>query len=75
MNSAQLDLWEAELSALPWRGVRPRVLTRGSKVSIFKAQAVERTTDFVDADQLPLFPELVKKAPREYRGAPLLKEV
>jgi len=74
MNSAQLDLWQGELDALPWQGRSPRVLTRGHLGLIFKARAVKSVSEFVDPLQLELR-LTTKKAPWVYRGAPLLQEV
>ncbi len=54
--SDQLDLWEASLHALPWRGVSPRVLTRGRLAFIFKPEAQKHERFFVDPDQLLLWP-------------------
>ncbi len=74
MAQLELDLDDVR-RRVPWGGVQPRVLTRGYAQFIFKAQAVKKTSDSVDADQLPLFPGLVRKAPWVYQGAPLLQEV
>ncbi len=56
---------------LPWEGRSPRALTRGSKWAIFKQQGVKSMGDFVDPEQYDLW-RRIKKAPRGYRGAPLL---
>ncbi len=74
MNSGQLqlDLWEAEISRLPWRGQRPRGLTTAAKLVIFKAQAVKSERELELAGQLVLG-LTAKRAPWVYRGAPLLK--
>ena len=71
MNSTQLDLWEQELNALPWRGQSPRGLTRVHVNLIFKPEAGEQERTFVDRNQLEMWPA-VKKAPWSYQGAPLL---
>ena len=71
--SVQLDLFE-DVMRQPWQGRSPRGLTRAAKLLFFR-QAPQRTPDIFDGDQLTLFPELVKKAPQVYRGAPLLQEV
>jgi len=73
----QLDLFEDTVvgsSKTPWEGRSPRALTRGSKMFTLKAQAAKSVSDFVDDDQFDLWLP-VKKAPWEYQGAPLLKEV
>ncbi len=59
---------------IPWAGRSPRDLTRASSSVIFKARAEKSVSDFVDADQVDLWPT-GKKAPWVYQGAPLLKEV
>ncbi len=74
MNSSQLDLWESELVALPWRGQSPRALTRCRKALFSRQEPPKSVSEFVDIDQLELWPP-AKKAPRfHYRGAPLLQE-
>ena len=61
-----------DLSREPWEGRSPRGLTRVALSTIFKAQAEKSTGDFVrDENQYDLWLP-VKKAPRKYRGAPLL---
>jgi len=71
MNSSQLDLFEAELAALPWRGVSPRVLTRGWNALFLQPEAQKNERFFVDPGQYDLWPS-AKRAPRVYRGAPSL---
>ncbi len=57
---------------LPWGGRSPRALTRGYERFILKAQAAKSTSDFVgDPGQFDLWLP-IKKAPREYLGAPSL---
>ena len=77
MNSTQLDLWQAELVAMPWGGQSPRALTRAAKRFIFKARAVKDERFFSDPTQLKLFDEQIP-GPR-YTGAstliPLPREV
>lgn len=67
----QLDLWQAELDALPWGGQSPRALTSAAKRFIFKAQAGKDERFFSDPMQRGLFDE-EPKAPWLYQGAPLL---
>ena len=74
MNSEQLDLWQAELDALPWQGRSPRSLTRGG-IALFLRRELEKDDRFfVDPNQADLFSSTTN-APRIYRGAPLFKEV
>ncbi len=69
---ATLDLWEAEISRVPWRGQSPRALTRARK-ALFLSQAAQKDDCFfVDPDQVDLW-IATKKAPWIYQGAPLLK--
>jgi len=75
MNSAQLDLWQAELDALPWQGRSPRVLTRAHLGLILQPEAQKDDRFFVDPNQCDLFPVGMTNAPWIYQGAPLLKEV
>ena len=68
----QLDLWEEELSALPWRGVRPRVLTRGWRVLFLRREPQKDDCFFVDSDQSDMWATVKKGPPGSSRGAPLL---
>ena len=71
---AQLDLWQVELDALPWQGQSPRDLTKARK-ALFLEQARQKDDRLVvDPNQLDLWPS-AKKAPRIYRGAPLLLDL
>ncbi len=56
---------------LPWSGRSPRALTKGYKRFILEAQATKGCPPFRDPDQFDLW-LAAKKAPRVYRGAPLL---
>jgi len=75
-NSEQLELWPAMFPgerSLPWGGVSPRVLTAGYKRFILKTQGEKSAS--VDPLQHDLWKDMViQKAPRIYRGAPLLVE-
>jgi len=73
MNSDQLDLWEGEVARLPWRGRSPRDLTRVQIALFLRREPQKNERFFVDPEQLELFPVAKKKAPRKYRGAPLLQ--
>ena len=56
----------------PWEGRSPRALTRGYKRFTLKAQAKKSVSDFVrDPSQYDLWLP-IERAPRVYRGAPLL---
>ncbi len=75
MNSAQLDLWEGELDALPWRGKSPRGLTRGRKLLFFRREPQKSERFFVDPEQYELFPAAKRRPLGEtHLGAPLLIE-
>ncbi len=74
MNSTQLDLWEHEVAALPWRGVSPRVLTRGSKALFLRREPQKDDRFFVDPNQRDLFLAAIT-GPPQYGGAPLLLEL
>ncbi len=70
----QLDLFESTVvgaGRVPWEGRSPRALTRGRKRFIFEAQAWKSVGEAVDPEQYDLWLP-IKKAPRIYRGAPLL---
>ncbi len=71
---AQLDLWQAELNALPWQGRNPRSLTRASLGLFLKRERQKDDCFFVDPNQLLLM-LAEPKAPWVYQGAPLLLEV
>ena len=71
--SDQLDLFELEVAALPWRGVSPRALTKGARSLFFSQEAQKADRFFVDADQVDLFLE-AKRGPPRYEGAPSLFE-
>ncbi len=68
---AQLDLWERELSRLPWRGRSPRSLTRAAKRFILKPEAQKHERFFMDPFQYDLFPAVTTRRPL-YGGAPSL---
>ena len=73
MNSTQLDLWEVELAALPWRGVSPRGLTKGAGVLFLRREPQKHARFFVDPLQTDLFRRRENSVPRTtYGGAPLL---
>jgi len=71
MNSTQLDLWEDEVAAMPWRGQSPRGLTRAAKALFLSHKAQKDERFFVDPEQMDLF-RAAKKRPPQYGGAPLL---
>ena len=68
---AQLDLWEVEVSQMPWRGVSPRELTRSRKALFLRREPQKHERFFVDPDQGDLFVG-GRKEPRHYAGASLL---
>ena len=68
---AQLDLWEEELEALPWRGQSPRALTRASKALFLERERQKDDRFFSDPCQTDLFQE-AKRGLRRYAGAPSL---
>jgi len=74
MNSTQLDLWEPEVNALPWRGVSPRALTRAAKALFLSREAQKDDRFFVDPNQLDLFRAVRKRRP-QYGGAPTLRRL
>ena len=74
MNSTQLDLWQSEVDAMPWGGRSPRSLTRVRMSLFFEQERQKHERFFVDENQVDMF-KRAKKAPRIYRGAPLLQEV
>jgi len=71
--SVQLDLFE-DVMALPWCGRQPRTLTRSSQALFLRRKPQKDACFFVDPEQVMLWPA-GNKAPRKYRGAPLLLEV
>ena len=71
MYSAQLDLWQAELDALPWQGQSPRALTRVAKALFLRPEPQKDDRFFADPDQTDLF-HAAKKGPRASLGAPTL---
>ena len=73
-NSGSIQLELKLLGAVtsqPWGGKSPRELTAGYRQSILKAQAVKSVSDDVDPEQYDFWLS-IKRAPRIYRGAPLL---
>ena len=68
---AQLDLWEGEVSRIPWSGRSPRSLTRAAKALFLKRERQKDDRFFVDLDQYDLFLAAIPGRPR-YGGAPLL---
>ena len=75
MNSSQLDLWPAWVSAIPWGGRSPRALTRVNNLLFLRRKPQKDDRFFVDPFQIDMFPAAITNAPRIYRGAPLLVEV
>jgi len=73
MTAVQLDLFE-DVVRLPWYGRSPRSLTRRANALFLGQPRQKHERFFVDPNQVDMF-KRAKKAPREYRGAPLLKEV
>ena len=71
VSVVQLDVWEAEVAVLPWRGRSPRELTKSRKALFLSQEAQKSERFFVDPDQLEMFGR-PKKGPRRYAGAPLL---
>jgi len=71
MNSAQLDLFEAELKELPWRGQSPRALTKAAKSLFLRQEPPKSMSEFVDLAQYEIWP-IGQRAPRHSRGAPSL---
>ena len=67
----QLDLWEAELVALPWKGQSPRALTRAANGLFLRQEPPKSMREFVDGDQLDLFDVANQRGPL-YEGAPSL---
>jgi len=70
-SQLELILCMPELS-VPWEGRSPRELTRGHDILIFRRKAGKSVSEFVDPDQLELWPELTEKAPSILEGAPSL---
>ena len=70
MNSDQLDLFEAELSRLPWRGQSPRALTKIGLGLFSRREPQKDDSFFIDPDQLELFPAAITR--RGSLPAPLL---
>ncbi len=66
----QLDLFD-DVVHLPWHGRSPRSLTRCAIALFLRREPQKDDRFFVDPDQLDLWLP-AKKAPRRYRGAPLL---
>jgi len=67
----QYDLFE-DVVALPWHGRSPRSLTRAAIALFLRREPQKDERFFVDPDQIDMFRRRQKKAPRKYRGAPLL---
>ncbi len=65
MNSSQLDLWQAELDALPWQGQSPRrVLTINQKGLFLRREPQKDDRFFVDENQVDLFlAAITRRAP------------
>jgi len=66
----QLDLWEAEVAALPWGGQSPRALTRAAKALFLRREPQKDARYVVDPDQSDLW--LPAQKSLVYDGAPLL---
>jgi len=69
----QLELFSPgayEILRIPWGGLSPRALTRGSKVVILKAQAGRSVSAAVLLDLFET--DKIRKGARVYSGAPLL---
>ena len=66
----QLDLFE-DVVALPWYGRSPRSLTRALLALFLRREPEKRERFFAGPEQF-VFALTRNKAPRRYRGAPLL---
>ena len=66
----ELALDDVRLS-IPWDGISPRALTKGAKV-LFSKRERQRTTDFVDVDQVDIWLTDTKKGPPLWGGSPSL---
>jgi len=73
MIALQLDLFE-DVVDLPWYGRSPRTLTRSAMALFLRPEPQKDARLAPDPFQYEIWP-VGKKAPRKYRGAPLLKEV
>ena len=71
MKIKQLDLWEAEVSRIPWYPEGPRALTRASKALFLRREPQKDDRFFVDPFQYDLFLAAIKGR-RRYGGAPSL---
>ena len=71
LATAQVDLWESQLEALPWRGRSPRSLTKVRIALFLRREPQNDDGFFVDPDQYDLFRAAIQGRPR-YGGAPLL---
>ncbi len=71
MNSAQLDLWEDELQALPWQGRSPRETTKARKALYLRQEPQKDDRFFVDPNQYDLFLAAIRGRHR-YGGDPSL---
>jgi len=74
MNGSQLDLWEGEVSRMPWRGKSPRELTRGAIALFLRRKPQKDERFFVDPDQVDIWPAGVEGPRGCSPGAPLLVE-
>jgi len=72
MMLAQLDLWEAQLALLPWRGISPRELTRSRKALFLRREPQKPERFFVDPEQLDLLPAAIKRPSPVWGGVPSL---
>ncbi len=71
----QLEMFGLEVPArvrVPWGGVSPRDLTREGIRRIFQARRKKGRPECISPGQLDMFDQMDVKAPRSYRGAPLL---
>ena len=66
----QLDLWQAEVDALPWGGRSPRSLTRGARALFLRREPEKDARKLVTAIQIDFFTAPIKGP--LYEGAPLL---
>ena len=67
-DSAQLDLWEADLRKMPWRGRSPRDLTRSRKALYLNREGQKAMVSMKDPRQLEFWPIDCQSREMEFRG-------
>jgi len=70
-RTLQLDLF-LDAARIPWGGRSPRALTKAAQLLFSKHGGEKSMSDFVDGDQIEIWPTDKNGPPSSFGGSPLL---